>query len=843
MSTLKRFFTEFNPENYQIFLDINRQDKIFKGETKITGNAKDSIIHLHQKNLDIKSVKVNQQAVDFKIDNKDDAIEIALPDPGNIIISIEYEAKLTDTMMGIYPSYFDVDGVQKQIIGTQFETTFARQAFPCVDEPEAKATFDLAIKFDEQPGETILSNMPEVREVNGIHYFEKTKKMSTYLVAFAFGELQKKETVTNSGVKVGVYATKAHAAKELNFALKIAKESIEFYEKFYDTPYPLPHSWQLALPDFSAGAMENWGLVTYREAYLLLDEDNTTLNRKQIVATVIAHELAHQWFGDLVTMKWWDDLWLNESFANMMEYVSIDAIRPEWKIWESFQATETNMALQRDAIDGVQSVHVNVNNPAEIDALFDGAIVYAKGARMLVMVRALIGDKALRKGLKNYFANHQYNNATGKDLWQALGDASGINVGEIMNSWLEQPGYPVVDAYVENGHLKLKQHQFFIGQAAASEKLWQIPLNSNYQKVDKIMNEWELDLGDYAELRSENKKPFMLNVGNNSHFIVHYSQDLLKDILEQLNDLNNIDQFALLQYWRLMGQANYQSFSETIKNLLLFNNHDSYLVNQALYQILNEMKHFVVNDDEATEALKQVFAKFSEKQYQKLTLLPQATDSNDDQMVRPIVINAALYGENTVAIKDAHELLEKYRDNLINIPADIRGLVLKNELINFNSHDFFEKLLNEYQTTSDAGFKSDLMQALTATKEPKQLQEIVDNYENAAVIKPQDLRGWFRGVLNNPVGQQMAWDWIRDDWQWLEDTVGGDMEFATYITVIAGIFKTSERLNEFKTFFNPKIDEPGLTREIVMDKKLINSRVQQIEKQKASIKKALEFIK
>ena len=182
--------------------------------------------------------------------------------------------------------------------------------------------------------------------------------------------------------------------KELNFALDIAKRSIEFYEAFYQTPYPLPHSYQLALPDFSAGAMENWGLVTYREAYLTLDPDNTSLNTKANVATVIAHELAHQWFGDLVTMQWWDDLWLNESFANMMEYVAIDALEPNWHIWEIFQTAEAPMALQRDAVDGVQPVHVQVESPADIDSIFDSAIVYAKGARMLVMVRALIGDKA-----------------------------------------------------------------------------------------------------------------------------------------------------------------------------------------------------------------------------------------------------------------------------------------------------------------------------------------------------------------------------------------------------------------------------------------------------------------
>src|SRR5699024_3939427 len=286
-----------------------------------------------------------------------------------------------------------------------------------------------------------------------------------------------------------------------DFALDIAKRSIEFYEDYYQTPYPLPHSWQLALPDFSAGAMENWGLVTYREAYLAIDADNASVEMKQRVATVIAHELAHQWFGDLVTMQWWDDLWLNESLCNMMEYVAIDALLPDWRIWELFQASEAASALQRDATDGVQSVHVQVVKPAEIDAIFDGAIVYAKGSRMLVMVRALIGDDALRQGLKAYYEAHQYGNASGADLWDALGKAAGIDLAAIMNTWLEQPGYPVVSASGVDGKLTLSQHHFFIGAGQEVGRTWQIPLNANYDAVPQIMAERTVTVGDYQELR------------------------------------------------------------------------------------------------------------------------------------------------------------------------------------------------------------------------------------------------------------------------------------------------------------------------------------------------------
>ncbi|TAR21038.1 M1 family metallopeptidase, partial [Lactiplantibacillus plantarum] len=446
MATTTHFYETFQPEHYDLYININRADKLISGKSTITGDAKAQEVLIHQNGLTIAGVQADGADVPFTVDDAIQGIRIELAKAGQTTLTITYSAKLTDTMMGIYPSYYEVNGVKKELIGTQFETTAARQAFPCVDEPEAKATFDLAIKYDEHDGETILSNMPEDHEADGVHYFETTVRMSTYLIAFAFGELQGKQTKTKSGVTIGVFGTKAHKANELDFALDIAKRSIEFYEDFYQTPYPLPHSWQLALPDFSAGAMENWGLVTYREAYLLLDPDNTALETKQRVATVIAHELAHQWFGDLVTMKWWDDLWLNESFANMMEYVATDALEPDWHIWETFQTSEASMALQRDATDGVQSVHVQVEDPAEIDSIFDGAIVYAKGARMLVMARALVGDDALRAGLKQYFINHKYGNAKGDDLWNALADASGMQVGDIMHSWLEQPGYPVVTA-------------------------------------------------------------------------------------------------------------------------------------------------------------------------------------------------------------------------------------------------------------------------------------------------------------------------------------------------------------------------------------------------------------
>lgn len=839
MTEVKRFYETFHPEHYDIYLDISREKKRFHGKTVVIGEAQEELVKLNQKYLKINSVRVDQKKADFNYNDKDEVINIEAGKVGKMKIEVDFEGKLTDTMMGIYPSYYEVDGEKRQLIGTQFETTFARQAFPCVDEPEAKATFALAIKFDEKPGESIISNQPEEKFKDGVHYFKPTLRMSSYLVAFVFGDMQRKLTRTKSGVEIGVFATRAHQAKELDFALDIAKRSIEFFEDFYETPYPLEHSYQVALPDFSAGAMENWGCVTYREAYLLLDPDNTSLEMKQLVATVIAHELAHQWFGDLVTMKWWDNLWLNESFANMMEYVAIDALEPNWKIWEMFQTSEVPAALQRDATDGVQSVHVMVNDPAEIDALFDSAIVYAKGSRMLVMVRALLGDEALRKGLKNYFAAHKYGNATGDDLWKALGEASGLDIGAIMHSWLEQPGYPVVNAKVEDGKLVLTQKQFFIGEGKEVGRKWQIPLNSNYAAVPKIMKDGKLVVGDYADLIADNGVPFRLNVGNNSDFIVKYDKTLLDDILNHIDELDAVDKLQLLQDFRLLAEGGHMSYADIVPLLPKFADSTSPIVNNALYRIMTTLRNFVTPDSKEEKDLKKLYNLLSEKQVKRLGLLPKAGESNDDNLTRPYVVAASLYAGNDDTINGLHTIYSENSDNLEGISADIRSAVLVNEVKNFGNMTLFDKLLKKYQETSDASLKQDLCAGITSTKMPEIIDAIVDDFKNSEIIKPQDLRAWYRNVLANPFGQEQAWNWIRLEWPWLEATVGGDMEFATFITVTANIFHTEERLNQFQDFFEPKINTPGLTREIKMDTKVIETKVNLVKKEQSAVNAAI----
>lgn len=836
---VKRFYETFHPDHYDLFIDINRAERSFSGTSTIHGEIKEETVLVHQKYMTISSVTVDGKDVPFTFSDDFEGIKIEAGKTGEATIKIAYSAPLTDTMMGIYPSYYQVDGVKKELIGTQFETTFAREAFPCVDEPEAKVTFSLALKFDEHEGETVLANMPEDRVEDGVHYFKETVRMSSYLVAFAFGEMRSVTTHTKSGVLIGVYSTQAHQEKELTFSLDIAKRAIEFYEDFYQTPYPLPQSLQLALPDFSAGAMENWGLVTYREAYLLLDPDNTTLEMKKLVATVVTHELAHQWFGDLVTMEWWDNLWLNESFANMMEYLSVDHLEPNWHIWEMFQTSEAAAALTRDATDGVQSVHVEVNDPAEIDALFDGAIVYAKGSRMLVMVRSLLGDEALRKGLKYYFDQHKFGNAAGDDLWDALSTATDLNIGEIMHTWLDQPGYPVVNAFVEAGHLKLTQKQFFIGEGKEVGRKWEIPLNANF-KAPKIMSDVEVDLGDYEELRAEAGHALRLNVGNNSHFIVKYDQTLMDDIMKEAKDLDPVSQLQLMQDLRLLAEGKQVSYADLVPVLELFKNSPSHLVIDALYTTAAQLRQFVEAGSAEEANLRAFYNDLSKDQVARLGWMPKAGESDEDIQMRPYILSASLYGKNEASEKQAHEIYVEYQDKLASLSADIRAYVLINEVENYGSSDLTDKLVALYQATSDPSFKMDLEAAIVKSKDEKELKKIISWFENAEIVKPQDLRGWFRGVLSNAKGEQLAWDWIRDEWAWMEKTVGGDMEFATFITVISKVFKTQKRYDEFDSFFTDKESDMLLNREIKMDRKVIASRVDLIASEKDAVNAAVK---
>lgn len=843
MKTVEHFIEKFVPENYNIFLDINRTEKSFSGNVAITGEALDNVISFHQKDLTIATVLLDNQNLDFKVDNQQESLSIDLPETGTITLVIEFSGKITDNMTGIYPSYYTVDGMKKEVISTQFESHFAREAFPCVDEPEAKATFDLSIKFDQAADEIVLSNMPEVdverRKETGLWTFDTTPRMSSYLLAFALGDLQGKTASSKNGTEVGVFSTKAHNPKTLDFALDIAVRVIDFYEDYFGVRYPIPLSYHVALPDFSAGAMENWGLVTYREVYLLVDE-NSTVKSRQNVALVVAHELAHQWFGNLVTMKWWDDLWLNESFANMMEYVSIDAIEPSWNIFEDFQTTGVPLALQRDATDGVQSVHVAVNHPDEINTLFDPAIVYAKGSRLMHMLRRWLGDDDFRAGLKIYFEKHQYSNTIGHDLWDALSEASGKDVAAFMDAWLEQPGYPVVTAEVVDDTLVLSQKQFFIGEGQDQNRIWPIPLNTNWTGLPETLTEERLAIPNFSQLAAQNEGALRLNTANTAHYITNYKGQLLKAVLNQLTELDTTSKLQVVQERRLLAESGEISYAELIPLLTKLTDETSYLVSEAIAQVVDGLDMFMDEGSEAQAEFKALVNRLMQKNYDRLGFEPQVGESDEDEMVRQKAISLMLYADNADAVAKAEEIFDAHKENIESIPASIRLSVLANQVKHAETEELVSLYLDCYVKTNDGNFRRQLAAALSNTKEKATVERILGELKNKDVVKPQDLAmSWYRPFLNKDFSQGAFWNWACENWDWISSALGGDMSFDKFVIYPANTFKTPERLEEYKAFFEPQLDDMAISRNITMGIKEISARINLINTSKAAVESAL----
>lgn len=843
MEAVERLIEKFSPSHYDLFLDLNRADKRFEGRVRISGQAKAAQISLHQRGLAISAVTLDGVALPFTQDDAHEALHIELGGTGQVTLDVVFSGQITDNMDGIYPSYYSVDGVKKEIIATQFESHFARQAFPCVDEPEAKATFDLSLKFDQVEGEVAFSNMPEIevesRQATGIWRFATTPRMSTYLLAFAFGELQGITTTTKYGTLVGAYSTKAHKLSSLDFALDIAKRTIEFYEDYFGVKYPIPQSLHLALPDFSAGAMENWGLVTYREVYLLLD-DNSTVTSRQNVALVIAHEVAHQWFGNLVTMKWWDDLWLNESFANMMEYVCLDAIEPEWHIFEDFQTSGVLSALSRDATDGVQSVHVEVKHPDEINTLFDAAIVYAKGSRLMHMLRRWLGDAAFRQGLGAYFQQHQYGNTIGQDLWQALSEASGRDVAGFMDAWLEQPGYPVLTATVENDTLKLRQQQFFIGEHAPQGRLWPIPLNSSWTGLPDTMTTETLEIPNFSALAAENKGPLRFNTENTAHYIIDYQGELLDQILSALPDLDATTKLQIVQDRRLLAEAGQISYADLVPILSQLAQEKSYMVSEAVTSVLANLERFIDEDTPEAAAFYAWVQTIAGFNYARLGFEAQADESDKDELVRQNTLAMMLLAQAPDAVVKASQIFEAHRADLSQLPAAIRGLVLTSQMRTQGDAALANLYLDYYTQTTDGNFQRQLSQALSYTKDAATLTKLLAAWQDKDVVKPQDLSTWNANFLRRNFTQEATWTWARDNWDWLKAALGGDMSFDAFVVAPAYIFKTAQRLAEYRAFFEPQLSDLAIQRNIQMGIKQIAARVALIDKDKVAVATAIK---
>lgn len=829
MTKVPRLLDTFTPNHYSLTLDLTRaEEKEFSGTVIISGDSTSESISLHSKGLTIQSATIDNQPAEVSFGEFD---ELKLSQPnlenGKHTIRIDFSGTITDAMHGLYPCYFTHDGVKKQLFATQFESHHAREVFPCVDEPAAKAEYDLTLIT--RPGITVLGNMPVKSEEENDNSlttaFEKTPQMSSYLLAFVIGELHKKSARTESGVEVNVWTTPAQNENTLDFALDIATRSIDFYDEYFGVKYPLPKSDHVALPDFSSGAMENWGLITYRESCLLADPELTPESSRRFIATVIAHELSHQWFGNLVTMQWWNDLWLNESFANMMEYVAIDALQPDWHMWEDFATNEVTAALRRDSLDGVQSVQADVNHPDEISTLFDPAIVYAKGGRLLVMVRKLIGEEAFRAGLKSYFEKFAYKNTVGNDLWQELESASGQPIVNLMNAWISQPGLPVVSVSSSHDAATLSQERFFIGEHQPSDALWPIPLFANQPLDVKVLNQKETIVSI--------EKPLQLNCGLSAHFITKYDESTREYLLKNITELPTLDKICILQDATILARAGFENSASLLPLALSLKTETNEKVFGMAAGALTELRKFVDDNDVARDSLKRISGEFARATFEELGWDEKDGESDDDRERRTTALSLMMYSENKEVLNEAKTRFDN--NKLEDLPTEIRALIISANVRHFETPEMIENLFAAYKNTPSNDLQNDIAIGLTSTKNPETAEKILANIKDSNVIRPQDASRWFVYLIRTRESRQIAWNWLKENWAWVEDTFGEDKSYDDFIRYAATALLTTNELNDFQQFFEPMMDIPALTRTIKLGITEISARAELIKRDKEAV--------
>lgn len=834
MHALTRLYEQFKPSSYSLALDlVNAPERTYTGSVAITGECLTAgTIRLHAKDLTILVARVGDTNVTTTIGDND---EISLTSPsitlGVIDITIDFSGQITDSMHGLYPCYFDVDGVKKELLATQFESHHAREVFPCIDEPEAKATFDL--QLTTVPDVQALSNMPEVAKhataaTSVTWVFDTSPRMSTYLLAFVVGELHKKSASTTSGVEVNVWATHAQPARLLDFPLDVAVRSIDFFNEYFGVPYPLPKADHVALPDFSSGAMENWGLITYREVALLADE-STAQSAKEWVATVIAHETSHQWFGNLVTMKWWDDLWLNESFATVMEYIAVDALFPSWNAWNNFASQETLSALRRDQLSGVQPVRVTVNHPDEIASLFDPAIVYAKGARLLKMLHTYIGDEAFRAGLKLYFETHAYSNTDGDDLWAAFEKTSGKAVGSFMNAWLGQSGLPLVKVLTTGDGYALDQQRFVLGEPA-DDRVWPIPLGSLNHSMPAVMSQKHLTI------TSDHSAP-LLNVGNTGHFVTQYDDAAFAVVLDNIAKYSTIDRLALLHETSLLARSGEAKTADMIPLLMRYADEREEPVWGIISLVIGDLKRFVDDDTEAEQKLKQLVRRLALPLYERLGTEPVANESEQDAKLRATALGLLAYAEYSPVITWGQAVFAD-ADDFATIDSELRPVVFVIASRHGSDSDF-RRLLSTLETTQDAELRDDIMAGVTSTKRSVHIEELLARITDSRLTKPQDVTRWFINLLRNRFARDAAWQWMIGNWEWIEETFAGDKSYDDYPRYSANVLGTHEWLARYIEFFGPKSGQPALARAIEVGQIEITTRVQWLQRDTPGVIAAL----
>ncbi|MFQ1021344.1 M1 family metallopeptidase [Tardisphaera saccharovorans] len=699
---------------YELLLDIDWKGAKYRGSERITLDRERGL-NLNVVGMKVLKVEVDGRSASFSHSNG----VLRIDDPGSEF-HVEFERDIPESLMGFYKAPYEGG----YVFTTHFEPNGARTMFPCEDVPAKKARFRLSVLVDE--GLDVISNMPQLseekQESKKLVRFQETPPMSTYLLYLGIGKFDSIEDHWN-GKKIYV-SSYGGKSKQGVFAIDVAKRALSVYEDYFGIPYELPKLHLIAVPEFAMGAMENWGAITFRDTSLLADEKvaQTTLRR---IATTVVHELAHQWFGDLVTMKWWDDLWLNESFATYLSYKVVDRIFPEWEIWTDFLISETDGSLMVDSLSATHPIHVEVKSEDEIEQLFDN-ISYGKGASVLRMIEKYMGEESFRKGLSNFLRKYSYSNAGSEDLWRSLEDASDKPISRVVPDWVKKAGHPVIKVRFD-GSVSITQEGFrFLGNW---KEAWPIPLT--YYEGAK---QESLLMGEEARLNLA--RPYKLNADGAGYYRVLYEDwDGALQACRSAYDRWNV--FSDLYAQLLQGNVSLRQYLDYVNS---YGDRAEYLLSFELSSQLANLYAIAPN------AVRTWSAAYHSKQVSYWEKKGPNGDNLMAYLSRRLAMVDEVYGKR-LARMDYFEVSPDLRT----AAAVARALY---------ERDAFAELSQLYDSASQED-KVKLLSGMMVIRDKSQFGQALE-FLLSPRVRRQDVTQLI-GAASNVYNREMAWRWFKDN--------------------------------------------------------------------------------
>ncbi|NXS75702.1 AMPN Aminopeptidase, partial [Pandion haliaetus] len=751
-----------------------------------------------------------------------------------------FTGELADDLAGFYRSeYVDESGVKKVVATTQMQAADARKAFPCFDEPAMKATFTVTLIHPSNY--SAISNMPAKmtwqQEIDGkswnITEFQTTPRMSTYLLAFIVSQFSNVQTPHISPLQIRIWGRpKAITEGQGSYALQVTGSILSFFDRHYNTSYPLPKADQVALPDFNAGAMENWGLLTYRENSLLFDDAYSSIGNKERVLTVIAHELAHQWFGNLVTLRWWNDLWLNEGFASYVEYLGAESVEDSWHIKDLMVLNEVYAVMATDALTTSHPLTFRedeINTPAQISEVFD-SIAYSKGASVLRMLSDFLSEDVFKEGLQSYLHAFAYGNTVYTDLWYHLQEAVRKNnvslpdsISNIMDRWTLQMGFPVVTVNTLTG--TVSQNHFLLDPTSVVERpsVFKYGVSCpGWEQGSRCLLPCPSRVGGAAlahpplplpetnnQFKVSSPSWLLLNLNVSGYFRVNYNQENWDQLLRQLftnhQAIPMINRAQIIDDAFNLARAKYISVTLALSTTRFLSQETEYMPWEAA---LNNLHYFQLMFDRSE--VFGVMTKYIQKQvlplfyhYKNITndwgtipggLMDQYNEIN-------AISTACSYG-----IAECHDLATKYfhqwEKNVTNnpIPPNLRSAIYCSIVATggVKAWDFMWERFKEATVVSEA---DKLRTALSCSSQPWILNRYLQYTLDPNKIRKQDATATINSIASNVVGQSLAWDFIRSNWGTLFSQYGGgSFSFSRLILSVTQRFSTEFELQQLEQF-------------------------------------------